>query len=71
MQGRAVIIPIAAVALLGAGCATKKFVREEVGKTEAKLGGDGEIVGAALAKLRAEKKVKTSGEKRATTYQAA
>jgi outer membrane protein OmpA-like peptidoglycan-associated protein len=47
MQGRAVIIPIAAVALLATGCATKKFVREEVGKTEAKLGSDvGRVEGA-------------------------
>jgi outer membrane protein OmpA-like peptidoglycan-associated protein len=52
MQGRAVIIPIAAVALLGAGCATKKFVREEVGKTEAKLGGDVGRVEGALSEER-------------------
>jgi outer membrane protein OmpA-like peptidoglycan-associated protein len=34
------LILVAALPLVAAGCATKTFVREEVGKTEAKLGAD-------------------------------
>jgi outer membrane protein OmpA-like peptidoglycan-associated protein len=42
-----VAILLAALPLIAAGCATKKFVREEVGKSEAKLGADvGRVEGA-------------------------
>jgi outer membrane protein OmpA-like peptidoglycan-associated protein len=42
-----VAILLAALSLIAAGCATKKFVREEVGKSEAKLVADvGRVEGA-------------------------
>lgn len=40
MRTRTVAIMLAALSLIAVGCATKKFVREEVGKSEAKLGAD-------------------------------
>jgi outer membrane protein OmpA-like peptidoglycan-associated protein len=41
------VILMAALPIVAAGCATKKFVREEVGKSEAKLGADvGRVEGA-------------------------
>jgi outer membrane protein OmpA-like peptidoglycan-associated protein len=40
MRTRSVAIMVAALSLIASGCATKKFVREEVGKSEAKLGAD-------------------------------
>jgi len=47
MRTRSVAILLAALSLIAAGCATKKFVREEVGKSEAKLGADvGRVEGA-------------------------
>ena len=47
MRHRLVVPVVLGVALLVAGCATKKFVREEIGKSETKLGGDvGRVEGA-------------------------
>jgi len=47
MRTRTVAILLAALSLIAVGCATKKFVREEVGKSEAKLGADvGRVEGA-------------------------
>jgi outer membrane protein OmpA-like peptidoglycan-associated protein len=43
---------VVAVPLLAAGCATKKFVREEVSKSEAKLGADVGRVEGALSEER-------------------
>ena len=40
MRTRSVAILVAGLTLIATGCATKKFVREEVGKSEAKLGAD-------------------------------
>jgi outer membrane protein OmpA-like peptidoglycan-associated protein len=40
MRTRSVAIMVAALSLIVTGCATKKFVREEVGKSEAKLGAE-------------------------------
>jgi outer membrane protein OmpA-like peptidoglycan-associated protein len=47
MRTRTGVILLAALPLVAAGCATKGFVREEVGKSEAKLGADvGRVEGA-------------------------
>jgi len=47
MRIRSLAILVASLSLMTVGCATKKFVREEVGKTEAKLGADvGRVEGA-------------------------
>lgn len=47
MRTRSMVILMAALPIVAAGCATKKFVREEVGKSEAKLGADvGRVEGA-------------------------
>jgi outer membrane protein OmpA-like peptidoglycan-associated protein len=47
MRTRSVAILVAALSLVVTGCATKKFVREEVGKSEAKLSADvGRVEGA-------------------------
>jgi outer membrane protein OmpA-like peptidoglycan-associated protein len=40
MRIRSVAIVVASLSLLTVGCATKKFVREEVGRSEAKLGAE-------------------------------
>ena len=49
MRTRSVAILVAGLSLIAAGCATKKFVREEVGKSEAKLGADvGRVEGSPL-----------------------
>jgi OOP family OmpA-OmpF porin len=47
LRGFVVVIAASLLPLLAAGCATKKFVREEIGKSEAKLGADvGRVEGA-------------------------
>jgi outer membrane protein OmpA-like peptidoglycan-associated protein len=47
MRTRSILILLAALPIVAAGCATKKFVREEVGKSEAKLGAEvGRVEGA-------------------------
>jgi outer membrane protein OmpA-like peptidoglycan-associated protein len=47
MRTRTAAILLAALSVAAAGCATKKFVREEVAKSEAKLGADvGRVEGA-------------------------
>ena len=40
MRTRSIAILVAVLPIVAAGCATKKFVREEVGKSEAKLGAE-------------------------------
>jgi outer membrane protein OmpA-like peptidoglycan-associated protein len=40
MRTRSIAILVAVLPIIAAGCATKKFVREEVGKSEAKLGAE-------------------------------
>jgi len=52
MRIRSLAILVASLSLMTVGCATKKFVREEVGKTEAKLGAD---VGRVEGSLTEEK----------------
>ena len=52
MRTRSVAILLAALSLIAVGCATKKFVREEVGKSEAKLGADVGRVEGALSEER-------------------
>jgi outer membrane protein OmpA-like peptidoglycan-associated protein len=52
MATRAVIVLLVAAPALMAGCATKKFVREEVARTEAKLGSDVGRVEGALSEER-------------------
>jgi outer membrane protein OmpA-like peptidoglycan-associated protein len=56
MRIRSLAILVAALSLITVGCATKKFVREEVGKSEAKLGADVGRVEGALT----EEKARTS-----------
>jgi outer membrane protein OmpA-like peptidoglycan-associated protein len=47
MRIRSLAILVASLSLMTIGCATKKFVREEVGKSEVKLGADvGRVEGA-------------------------
>jgi outer membrane protein OmpA-like peptidoglycan-associated protein len=53
MRTRSLAILVASLSLITVGCATKKFVREEVGKTEAKLGADVGRVEGALSEERA------------------
>jgi outer membrane protein OmpA-like peptidoglycan-associated protein len=53
MGSRSAAILLAILPLVAAGCATKKFVREEVGKSEAKLGADVGRVEGALTEERA------------------
>lgn len=53
MRIRSLVILVASLSLMMVGCATKKFVREEVGKTEAKLGADVGRVEGALTEERA------------------
>ena len=53
MRIRSLAIMVASLSLMTVGCATKKFVREEVGKTEAKLGADVGRVEGAVAEERA------------------
>jgi len=53
MRIRSLAILVASLSLMTVGCATKKFVREEVGKTEAKLGADVGRVEGALTEERA------------------
>jgi outer membrane protein OmpA-like peptidoglycan-associated protein len=52
MRIRSLAILVASLSLMTVGCATKKFVREEVGKSEAKLGAD---VGRVESSLTEEK----------------
>jgi outer membrane protein OmpA-like peptidoglycan-associated protein len=53
MRIRSLAILLASLSLLTVGCATKKFVREEVSKSEAKLGADVGRVDSALAEEKA------------------
>jgi outer membrane protein OmpA-like peptidoglycan-associated protein len=53
MRTRSLAILVASLSLITVGCATKKFVREEVAKTEAKLGTDVGRVEGALSEERA------------------
>jgi outer membrane protein OmpA-like peptidoglycan-associated protein len=47
MRIRSLAIILASISLVTVGCATKKFVREEIGKSEAKIGQDvGRVEGA-------------------------
>jgi outer membrane protein OmpA-like peptidoglycan-associated protein len=48
MQIRSLAIVVASLSLVTVGCATKKFVREEVSKSEAKLGAEVGRVDASL-----------------------
>jgi outer membrane protein OmpA-like peptidoglycan-associated protein len=52
MRIRSLAILVVSLSLITVGCATKKFVREEVGKSEAKLGAD---VGRVESSLTEEK----------------
>ncbi len=52
MRTRSIAILLVALPIVAAGCATKKFVREEVGKSEAKLGADVGRVEGAVAQER-------------------
>jgi outer membrane protein OmpA-like peptidoglycan-associated protein len=52
MRARSIAILLVALPIVAAGCATKKFVREEVGKSEAKLGADVGRVEGAVAQER-------------------
>jgi len=56
MRIRSLAILVASLSLVTVGCATKKFVREEVGKSEAKLGADVGRVDGALT----EEKTRTT-----------
>jgi outer membrane protein OmpA-like peptidoglycan-associated protein len=56
MQIRSLAILMASISLVTVGCATKKFVREEVGKSETKIGQDVGRVETALT----EEKARTS-----------
>ena len=53
MRTRTIAVALAALSVVATGCATKKFVREEVGKSEAKLGADVGRVDQAVAQERA------------------
>ena len=53
MRIRSLAILVASLSLMTVGCATKKFVREEVGKSEAKLGADVGRVEGALSEEKA------------------
>jgi outer membrane protein OmpA-like peptidoglycan-associated protein len=53
MRIRSLAILVASLSLVTVGCATKKFVREEVGKSEAKLGADVGRVDNALTEEKA------------------
>ena len=53
MQIRSLAIVVASLSLVTVGCATKKFVREEVSKSEAKLGADVGRVDASLTEEKA------------------
>ena len=52
MRTRSIVILLVALPIVAAGCATKKFVREEVGKSEAKIGADVGRVEGAVAQER-------------------
>jgi outer membrane protein OmpA-like peptidoglycan-associated protein len=52
MRTRSIAILLVALPIVAAGCATKKFVREEVGKSETKLGADVGRVEGAVAQER-------------------
>src|SRR5262245_39801164 len=56
MRIRSLAILMASISLVTVGCATKKFVREEIGKSEAKIGQDVGRVEGALT----EEKTRTS-----------
>jgi outer membrane protein OmpA-like peptidoglycan-associated protein len=72
MATRAALILLIAVPVLVAGCATKKFVREEVSKSEAKLGSDVGRVEGALSEERTRVTTLTGqlGETRTAAEQA-
>jgi outer membrane protein OmpA-like peptidoglycan-associated protein len=53
MRIRSLAIVVASLSLVTVGCATKKFVREEVSKSEAKLGADVGRVDTALTEEKA------------------
>jgi outer membrane protein OmpA-like peptidoglycan-associated protein len=53
MQIRSLAIIVASLSLITVGCATKKFVREEVGKSETKLGAEVGRVDTAVTEERA------------------
>jgi len=53
MRIRSLAIVVASLSLVTVGCATKKFVREEVSKSEAKIGADVGKVDAALTEEKA------------------
>ena len=53
MRIRSLAIVVASLSLVTVGCATKKFVREEVSKSEAKLGADVGKVDSALTEEKA------------------
>ena len=53
MRIRSLAIVVASLSLMTVGCATKKFVREEVSKSEAKLGADVGKVDASLTEEKA------------------
>src|SRR5215813_6460644 len=56
MRIRALAIVVASLSLMTVGCATKKFVREEISKSESKTGSDIGKVDTALS----EEKARTS-----------
>jgi OOP family OmpA-OmpF porin len=72
MVGRLVIGGLLGSALLVTGCATKKFVREEVGKSQQKVAADVGRVETALGeeKTRVEQLQRGLGETRAATTEA-
>ncbi len=69
MVRRLVIGGLLSGALVVTGCATKKFVQEEVGKSQQKVGGGGSRVETALGeeKARVEQLQRGLGEARAAT----
>ncbi len=61
MRIRSLAILVASLSLMTVGCATKKFVREEVGKSEAKLGAEvGRVEGVVT-----EERARTTAAQRA------
>jgi OOP family OmpA-OmpF porin len=69
---RLVIVGLLGGALVATGCATKKYVQEEVGKSQQKVGADVGRVETALGeeKTRAEQIQRGLGEARAATTEA-
>ena len=72
MVGRLVVGGLLGSALLVTGCATKKFVQEEIGKSQQKVGTDVGRVESALReeKTRSEQLQRGLGETRAATAEA-